>query len=76
MSQDNHGYSCPELNHDGNQMEYTFSGAIAFAFLTSLLLVGTLLRARFTLLQNMLVPASLIGGTLVCIPVTGGTFLL
>jgi len=43
-------------------MGSTFPGVMAFAFLASMLLIGALLRARIKLLQNALVPASLLGG--------------
>ncbi|MEZ5560014.1 MAG: sodium/glutamate symporter [Pseudomonadales bacterium] len=45
-------------------MAATFPGVIAFAFMGCMLLLGTVLRARFVLLQTALVPASLIGGLL------------
>ena len=45
-------------------MASTFPGVIAFAFMVSMILVGTILRARLPFLQQMLVPASLIGGLL------------
>ena len=43
-------------------MGSTFPGVLAFAFLASMLLIGALLRARIRFLQNVLVPASLLGG--------------
>jgi ESS family glutamate:Na+ symporter len=43
-------------------MSDSFHGVIAFAILSALLLLGTILRARIPLLQHALVPASLIGG--------------
>ncbi|MEM7282893.1 MAG: sodium/glutamate symporter [Pseudomonadota bacterium] len=42
----------------------TFHGVIAFAFLAALILIGVALRARIRILQNSLLPASLIGGLL------------
>lgn len=43
-------------------MADTFSGVIAFAFLVSMILLGTVLRARLRMIQTALVPASLLGG--------------
>ena len=40
----------------------TFPGVLAFAFLASMLLIGTVLRARVGFLRSALVPASLVGG--------------
>lgn len=45
-------------------MEATFSGVIAFAFMVSLLLLGTILRAKIPFLRITLIPASLLGGLL------------
>ena len=45
-------------------MESSFHGILAFAFLASMLLAGTILRAKVGFLRNALVPASLIGGVL------------
>jgi len=45
-------------------METTFPGVISFAFMVSLLLLGTILRAKIPLLRTALVPASLVGGLL------------
>ncbi|UTW10523.1 sodium/glutamate symporter [Marinobacterium rhizophilum] len=45
-------------------MGSTFHGVIAFALLASMLLCGSLLRNRISLLRNSLVPASIIGGLL------------
>lgn len=45
-------------------MAETFPGIIAFAFMAALLVVGVALRARFTILQKALLPASLIGGVI------------
>lgn len=45
-------------------MEDTFHGVIAFAFMVTMILVGTILRARFSFLQTSLVPASLLGGVI------------
>ena len=42
----------------------SFSGVIAFAFMSSLLVVATVLRAKIRFLQTALVPASLIAGTI------------
>lgn len=43
-------------------MAATFPGVIAFAFMVSMILLGTILRARIPALQFALVPASLLGG--------------
>ena len=43
-------------------MADSFDGVIAFAFMASMILVGTLLRARINFLQKALIPASLLGG--------------
>lgn len=43
-------------------MADSFHGVIAFAFMVSMILVGTILRARIRLLQTALMPASLLGG--------------
>lgn len=43
-------------------MGHTFHGVIAFAFMVSMILLGTALRAKFRFLQASLVPASLLGG--------------
>ena len=43
-------------------MADSFHGVIAFAFMVSMILVGTILRARFTFLQAALIPSSLLGG--------------
>ena len=43
-------------------MADTFHGVIAFAFMVSMILLGTILRSRFSFLQTALVPASLLGG--------------
>lgn len=40
----------------------TFPGVLAFAFVASMLLVGTVLRARIRFFRNALVPASLLAG--------------
>ncbi len=40
----------------------TFPGVLAFAFLASMLLLGTVLRARVSFFRNALAPASLLGG--------------
>ncbi len=45
-------------------MADTFPGVIAFAFMVSLLVLGTALRARLPVLQAFLIPASLIGGVI------------
>ena len=45
-------------------MADTFPGVIAFAFMCSMLLFGTALRAKLTFFQRNLIPASLIGGVL------------
>ena len=51
-------------------MADTFDGVMAFAFMVSMILVGTVLRARLRFLQTSLVPASLIGGLIGFILVT------
>ncbi len=43
-------------------MSDSFDGVIAFAFMASMILLGTILRARFRFIQAALVPASLLGG--------------
>lgn len=43
-------------------MGSTFPGVTAFAFMASMLLVGTVLRARLGPIREALIPASLIGG--------------
>lgn len=43
-------------------MAATFPGVLAFAFVVSMLLVGTFLRARVGVFRNALIPASLLGG--------------
>ncbi len=43
-------------------MADSFDGVIAFAFMVSMILVGTLLRTRIRFLQKALIPASLLGG--------------
>ena len=53
-------------------MAATFPGVIAFAFMTSMIVVGVTLRARITFLQRNLVPASLIGGVLGFILISSG----
>lgn len=45
-------------------LEHTFIGIKAFAVLCILMLVGTVLRAKFDILQRNLVPASITGGTI------------
>ena len=45
-------------------IEATFPGVTAFAFMVSLLLLGTILRAKIPFLRAALMPASLIGGLL------------
>lgn len=45
-------------------MTNTFSGINALAFMAALLVLGVVLRARFTILQKALLPASLIGGAI------------
>lgn len=46
----------------GVGMADSFHGVIAFAFLASMLLVGTIARARIGWLRSALIPASLVGG--------------
>jgi len=53
-------------------MAATFPGIIAFAFLVSMILFGTIIRARISFFQNNLVPASLIGGVLGFILISTG----
>ena len=43
-------------------MAETFPGVIAFAFMVSMILLGTVLRARIPWVQTALIPASLFGG--------------
>ena len=43
-------------------MADSFSGILAFAFMASMILVGTVLRARVAWFQFALIPASLLGG--------------
>ncbi len=43
-------------------MQDTFHGVIAFALMAGMLLLGCLLRNRLSLLRNMLVPSSIVGG--------------
>lgn len=45
-------------------MESTFHGIIAFALLSTMLLIGSLLRTRIALFRNALIPASILGGIL------------
>ncbi|HCC45774.1 MAG TPA: sodium:glutamate symporter [Gammaproteobacteria bacterium] len=45
-------------------MEDSFHGVIAFAFMVSMILVGTLLRSKFSIFQRALIPASLLGGVI------------
>lgn len=45
-------------------MAETFTGITALAFMAALLVLGVALRARFTILQTALLPASLIGGAI------------
>ena len=45
-------------------MSETFAGVNALAFMAALLVVGVALRARLTILQKALLPASLIGGAI------------
>lgn len=45
-------------------MSETFNGINALAFMAMLLVLGVALRARFTILQKALLPASLIGGVI------------
>ena len=56
-------------------MASTFPGVIAFAFLVSMILFGTILRAKIGFLQTNLVPASLIGGVLGFILISTGLSL-
>jgi ESS family glutamate:Na+ symporter len=51
-------------NINGINMAATFPGVIAFAFMSSMIVVGVLLRAKVSFLQRNLVPAGLIGGVL------------
>ena len=56
-------------------MSATFPGVIAFAFMASMLIVGTVLRARVPFLRGSLVPASLIGGVVgFCLLLLGVNF--
>lgn len=45
-------------------MESSFHGAIAFALMAGMLVIGSLLRKYIPLLRNSLVPASIVGGLL------------
>lgn len=65
------------LGHNEGQageghMEVSFEGIIAFAFMATMLLAGVILRARFFLFRNLMIPASLIGGSLGFLLITGG----
>jgi len=53
-------------------MAATFPGVIAFAFLVSMILFGTIIRAKIVFFQTNLVPASLIGGVLGFILISTG----
>ncbi len=45
-------------------MADTFPGVIAFAFMASMLYVGAIIRMRVPLIQNSLIPASIVGGAI------------
>ena len=53
-------------------MADSFSGVIAFAFMGSMILVGTVLRARISWLQFALIPASLLGGLIGFLLISSG----
>jgi len=53
-------------------MASTFDGVMAFAFMISMILVGTIARAKIGFLRNALVPASLIGGILGFVLIAAG----
>ncbi|MGB2079395.1 MAG: sodium/glutamate symporter [Vibrio sp.] len=45
-------------------MESTFHGVIAFAFLSSMLVIGSFIRSKLSFLKYNLIPSSLIGGVI------------
>jgi len=53
-------------------MAESFEGVIAFAFMSAMILVGTVLRARLRFIQVALIPASLLGGTIGFFLITTG----
>lgn len=53
-------------------MADSFSGVIAFAFMVTMILVGTVLRARVPWFQFALIPASLLGGLIGFVLVSSG----
>ena len=53
-------------------MSDSFSGVIAFAFMCSMILVGTVLRARVPWFQFSLIPASLLGGLIGFLLISSG----
>ena len=53
-------------------MESTFPGVLAFAFLATMILVGTVLRANLSFVANSLVPSSLIGGIIGFVLIASG----
>lgn len=53
-------------------MASTFDGVMAFAFMISMILIGTIARAKIGFLRNALVPASLIGGILGFVLIAAG----
>ena len=50
----------------------SFSGVLAFAFMVSMILVGTVLRARVPWFQFALIPASLLGGLIGFLLISSG----
>ena len=53
-------------------MADSFSGVVAFAFMVSMILLGTVLRARIPWVQSALIPASLLGGVIGFVLVSSG----
>ena len=53
-------------------MAETFHGVIAFAFMVTMILTGTVLRARISFLQHSLIPASLLGGLIGFVLISSG----
>jgi ESS family glutamate:Na+ symporter len=53
-------------------MADSFSGVLAFAFMASMILVGTVLRARVPWFQFALIPASLLGGLIGFLLISSG----
>ena len=53
-------------------MDFNLAGVSAFAFMACLLLLGVVLRARLRFIQNLLIPASLLGGLIGFIMMNAG----